>query len=195
VAPKHTEAQSRFTKRYTAQHKDAILQAVLMDGHSVQEAIRRARAGQLGIPAFEIGNYAYDIVRDGREAYEARNDTALDHAIDEALRADAVAALKHDRALRARFKQDGTADPEALKRSAVAMAGIKKARREATTRDKTTRGAATTMAQSQTEAFTPTSANVIHQLLENAQATPFKPAPKATDEGARSGSLNRTRES
>lgn len=124
---------SRFTTRFTQAQKHAILKAVLIDGHTVKTARDMARAGQLDVPAFEIGTYAYDIVKADREAFELANETALDLAIDAELRKTAGLALAHNRALLAKARRDGTDDPDALKRSAQALSAIKRARREAQT--------------------------------------------------------------
>ena len=106
---------------------------VLVEGHTVADTIRRANAGQLGMPAFDIGRYAYQLVRDGRDQYEAEHEDALHRGIDDELKALEIAALSHARAIRRRFKGDGSDSPEALAKAAQALSATKKARRDANT--------------------------------------------------------------
>jgi hypothetical protein len=98
------------------------MRAVLVEGMTVADAIRGAgRAGDLGLPAFDIGRYAYQLVKaSGRERYEADNDSALHHSIDGELKALEIAALKHARATRARLKGDGSDSPDAIAKAAKA---------------------------------------------------------------------------
>lgn len=75
--------QARFTRQYTDVQKDALLSAVILDGLTVAEAVRRANAGTLGLPAFKLDRlYAYQLVKQGREAFRLRNPAALHKTID-----------------------------------------------------------------------------------------------------------------
>jgi hypothetical protein len=68
----------RFIKRYTDEQKDALLHAVLIDNVSVAEAVRRATRGELGVASFTFNlQYAYQVIKTGREDFEARNPEAL----------------------------------------------------------------------------------------------------------------------
>lgn len=126
-----TSGQARFTRRLDQHQRDAILRSVLVDGRTVAETIRLANIGQLGIPAFDIGVYAYDIVRKYRDTFEERDEDALEAAIQRELKAAELDALAHIRAVRRSFKRDEASNPEALRRATQALAAIKKARRDA----------------------------------------------------------------
>lgn len=130
MARKATTGPARFTRRFTDAQKDALLRAHLVGGHTVGEVIGMANAGQLDVPAFEIGAYAYDIIRDGREGYEERNDDALTLAVATELRLAENDALGHIRAIRRSFKR-GESDPDALTKATKALSAIRRARREA----------------------------------------------------------------
>jgi hypothetical protein len=173
--------QARFTTRYTQTEKDAILRAVLVEGHTVVKARQLAAQGELGVPAFEIGNYAYDVVRDGREGFESRDDAALDRAMAEDIRLDAIAALAHNRALRARLKGDGTDDPEALKRAATALHAIRKLRNEGKQAPRPKPG---TVQTSDTGANTAPTGDTLTNLLG--------PVKREAGEGERTGSFPRS---
>lgn len=131
MASRQATGAARFTRRLTDKQRDAILRAVLIDGHSVAETIRMANDGRLGVPAFKLGTYAYDIVRDGRETFEASNEEALSRAIELEMRGAETDALANVRAIRKALKRDGTGDTDQLRRHVANLAGIRKARREA----------------------------------------------------------------
>lgn len=181
MAQKANSGAARFTTRFSQAQKDAILKAVILDGHTVKTARDMAKAGQLDVPAFEIGTYAYDIVKNDREAFELANDSALDLAIDTELRKTAALALAHNRALRALAKRDGTDDPDAMKRSAQALSAIKRARREAGTGSNQRAKAKPAQVETTAEPVnTAKGASVVADLLSK------------TNEGARAGSLGRS---
>lgn len=114
--------QARFTKRYSDAEKDALMRAVLVDGVIVAEAVRRAPQGRLGVPAFHLDlQYAYQLVKNGRERFESANPDALRGAIDQHLIKLAAKALKQARALEA---QD-VADPDQIR---VAIRSLKEAK-------------------------------------------------------------------
>jgi hypothetical protein len=182
MATNGNRGAARFTNRFTQAQKDALLRAVLIDGHTVKAARDMARAGQLGVPAFEIGVYAYDVIKSGRDQFEQSNETALDLAIDAELKRTAAAALAHNRSLLASFKRDGTSDPDALRRSAQTLSAIKRARREAANpRAATKPKPAPVNTAGETEAYTVEPVNVVADLLAKA------------GEGARTGSLGDAR--
>jgi hypothetical protein len=181
---------ARHTARYTTTQKDALLHAVLVNGHTGADAVRMAREGRLGIPAFEVDrHYVYTILRKGREGYEARNDDALEAAAEAELKANLQAAVAHNRALLAKLKRDGSDDPEALARSSQALSAVKRARRDTRERVKTRATASNTAGQSQTSdtepVNTPGPASPLSSLLDL--------VPKATSQGARTGSLGGAR--
>lgn len=169
---------SRFTTQYTAAQKTAILRAVLADGHTVAEARKMARAGQLDVPAFEIGTYAYTLVRDGRAAFEAQDETALDRAVADELKGAELDILAELRAIRRRGKTQ-TIDTTALAKTTRDLAQVRKARRDTQTAGSNQRAKAKPAAYTPgTEPVnTPESANVVASLLEK------------TREGGRGGSL------
>jgi hypothetical protein len=153
---------ARFTAHFTDAQKEAIMRAVLVEGMTVADAMRGAAAGTLGVPAFTIGRYAYDLVKDGRERYEANNDSALHHSIDVEMKALEIAALKHARATRARLKGDGSDSPDAIAKAAKALSDTRRARRD-------TQGAKTKPAPVQTagenHAAKPKSDDALSNLL------------------------------
>jgi hypothetical protein len=89
----------RFIHRFSDEQKDAILKARLVDRLRVPEIQRRARDGQLGVPAFEIGDYAYQVIKRGQADYEERNDDALAQSTADTLKAAHRANLKALRGL------------------------------------------------------------------------------------------------
>jgi hypothetical protein len=135
------QSQARFTMHFTEAQKTAILRSVLVDGRSVAETIRMAKTGRLGMPAFDIGRYAYQLVRKNRESFEAREPEALTAAIDHELKQAELDILANLRAIRRPFKRDGTDNVEALKRAALALSALRKARREAQPQPKPSREA------------------------------------------------------
>jgi hypothetical protein len=177
---------ARFTNRFTQAQKDALLRAVLIDGHTVKAARDLARAGQLTVPAFDIGTYAYDVIKQGRDSFEQSNETALDLAIDAELKKTAAAALAHNRGLLATFKRDGTSDPDALRRSAQTLSAIKRARREAANPRAVTKPRGATVQTSEPDdAYTGNQPNVVADLLAKAD--------HGNLQGGRTGSLGRSR--
>lgn len=165
-----SKGAARFTTAYTQEQRDALLRAVIIDGHTVRNAIDMANTGQLGVPAFGIGRYAYDLVRDGREAFEARNDDALESALTAELKHNAIAALANNRALRRQLKADGRDDVDALRRNAQAIAAIQKARRDTEPRAKAK--PAPVQTNPTTDAPEPKTADVLQGLLAKQQAKP-----------------------
>lgn len=115
------------------------MRSVLAEGRTVADTIRMAKAGELGMPAFDIGRYAYQLVRLGREQYEAGNEDALAHALEAELKALEIAAVQHSRAIRKRLKGDGSDNPEAIAKAAQSLSATKKARREAQNAHKATK--------------------------------------------------------
>jgi hypothetical protein len=107
---------ARFTKRYTDEQKTAFLKAVLVDGLAVQEAMRRAADGRLGVPAFEGRgtHWGYTLRNTYAAAFEAMNDEALAAATQRELRAAHLANLKALREL--------PADADPARRASAAKA-------------------------------------------------------------------------
>jgi hypothetical protein len=113
-----SQSGPRFTRRYNDAQKAALLKAVLSDGISTAEAVRRAASGDLGVPAFKLDKvYAYQLVGKGREAFEAQNPEALRLSIDRQIVAMARKALKMARAL----EKQQDPDPAALKAWVAAL--------------------------------------------------------------------------
>jgi hypothetical protein len=154
---------ARFTAHYSDEQKGAIMRAVLVEGMTVADAIRAGRAGQLGLPAFDIGRYAYQLVRLGRDQYEADHDSALHRSIDGELKALEIAALKHARATRARLKGDGSDSPDAIAKAARGLAETRKARRDTTRATKTPAGTVQTAGEN--GSTTPKSQDALSNLL------------------------------
>jgi len=128
--------RARFTAHFTDAQKEAIMRSALVEGRTVADTIRAAKAGELGMPAFDIGRYAYQLVRDGRDRYEGQNDEALHRSIDDELHALEIAALSHARAIRRRLKGDGTDNPDSIAKAAQGLSATRKARREANSAQK-----------------------------------------------------------
>jgi transposase-like protein len=115
---------ARFVARYTDQQKDALLKAVLVDGLSIAEAARRAPHGRLGVDAFDVNRqYAYDLVKKGRDGYEERNPEALELATANELRRLHRLNLKRSRGL------TEASDPDEIKRAAQALSATRSAMR------------------------------------------------------------------
>jgi hypothetical protein len=166
------QSQARFTMHFTEAQKTAILRSVLVDGRSVAETIRMAKTGRLGMPAFDIGRYAYQLVRKNRESFEAREPEALTAAIDHELKGAELDILANLRAIRRPFKRDGTDNVEALKRAALALSALRKARREAQTTTKTKPRAE---ANPSAEPNASVNTDVIGTLLSKTPRRAFKP--------------------
>jgi hypothetical protein len=122
MPPEHT---ARFTTRFTTDQREALMRAAFIDQIEPRTRIwKLAGEGRLKdasgqpVPAFKVGDYGYQILRNGREEFEARFPEALDLAEDEELRANSHAAVLHSRRVRERMKLDGTDDPDALARDA-----------------------------------------------------------------------------
>jgi hypothetical protein len=130
-------------------------------------------------------HYSYTILRNGRDGFEGRDDTALQAGIAAELRLAETDALANVRAIRATFTKDGTDDLEALARATKALTAIQRARREAQNTTKERAQGFKSQAQGQTSGDargnTPSSPSPLSDLLAL--------APKATRQGARSGSL------
>jgi hypothetical protein len=178
---------ARHTRRYTDTQKHALLHAVLVGGHTGAEAVRMAREGRLGLPAFEVDrHYVYSIIRHGREGFENRDDGALQAGILAEIRASETDALANVRAIRAAFTKDGTDDLEGLARATKALTAIQRARRDAT---QATANRVKPQGQSQNSepdnVNTPQGQSPLSDLLAL--------APKATRQGARTGSLGDAR--
>lgn len=171
-----TNSAARFTRRYTDAQKQALLRAVVLDGHTVAEARKMARNGTLGVPAFELSTTAYTIVRDNREQLEASNETALALAIQRELHDAELDALAHLRATRQSFKRDASGNPEPMRRATQALTAIQKARRDAQKPGAKPKPAANTQTPEPTN--TPAADDTVAELL------------KLRPKDARTGSLN-----
>lgn len=110
--------RARFTRKYTDEQIEAFLRAVLIDHTPVAAAVRKAEAGQLGVPGFTLNRvYAYELVKRRREGYEQEHPEAAVAAIDKALMALANKALSQSRIL----AKAEMADPDAIKRTVQAL--------------------------------------------------------------------------
>lgn len=116
---------ARFTRIYTDEQREAFLRAILVDGMGVREAMRAAREGRLGIPAFTGRGefWGYTLRDTHREKFEATNDDAIERGTREALRKAHLANLKALREL------GDDADPAERSRLAKALAESDKARK------------------------------------------------------------------
>lgn len=109
--------RSRYTIRYTDEQVNAIMRAVLIDGHKVAQAIRMAETGQLDTPAFKLDRrYAYQLVKKRRDAFEMANPEAMAHSTEAELRR--IHALNLAKAR----KLDGDSDPTEIAKIAKATA-------------------------------------------------------------------------
>jgi hypothetical protein len=109
---------ARFIRKYSEAEKDALMKAVFVDGITVAEAVRRAPQGRLDVPAFTLNlQYAYDIVKTGRDGYEERNPEALELATANELRRLHRLNLKRSRGL------TEASDPDEIKRAAQQAEG------------------------------------------------------------------------
>lgn len=115
--------RARWTQYYTEEQKNALLEAVLVDGMRVAPAVRLAAQGRLkGTPAVEWHkNYAYKVVARNRASYEAKNDQALALAIDRALHDAALGTLKQLRAL----NEKDDPDPAKVKATVLTLRTLK----------------------------------------------------------------------
>ena len=113
---------ARLTRIYTDPQRQAMLKAHLVDGMSIADAERAAMAGRLGLPPFGRRRFGYNIIREGRETFEAKNDEALEAGTAKALRDAQLANLKALRGLPV------DADPEKRARLAKALADAQRAR-------------------------------------------------------------------
>jgi hypothetical protein len=115
---------ARFIRKYSEAEKDALMKAVFVDGITVAEAVRRAPQGRLDVPAFTLNlQYAYDIVKTGRDGYEERNPEALELATANELRRLHRLNLKRSRGL------TEASDPDEIKRAAQALSATRSAMR------------------------------------------------------------------
>jgi hypothetical protein len=165
-------SRARFTAHFTDAQKEAILRSVLVDGRTVADTIRAAKAGELGMPAFDIGRYAYQLVRLGRDTFEAANDEALANAVEAELKALEIAAVNHSRATRRRLKLDGTDNPAQISEAAKALSAAKRARREATPALKAKAKPAAGSSQAPDQANTPKRDDPLSSLLNLASTAP-----------------------
>jgi hypothetical protein len=121
--------KERHSHRFTQAQKDAILKAVLIDQMTPAQAWRAAKAGTLGMPAFDTGQrHVYTIVRRGREAFESENSTALANTTHDALIRLHRLALNHALAL------NDTSDLAEIAKAAKTLAETEKALRAKPTR-------------------------------------------------------------
>jgi hypothetical protein len=186
MAKTQATGASRFTSRYTDAQKDAILRAVLITGTTVAEAIKLAAAGQLGVPAFTVGIYAYDIVKKGRDGFEADHEEALNLAVANELKAAELDALANIRTIRRGLKRDVANDTSRLAAATRDLAQIRKARREANTAPRTsTKPQHSAKPDAYTGSETQHAVSVVADLLAKTQ--------NSTAEGARTGSLDHAR--
>lgn len=121
---------ARLTKHYTREQVDALLDAVLVQGISQAEVERRAMAGTLkeGLAPFGRPRFIYQLIRRGRDQFEAGNDDALDSGHGRELKRLYLLALKKARSL------DEKADVAEIARHAKAVGEAHKALRGAETK-------------------------------------------------------------
>jgi hypothetical protein len=156
---------SRFTQRFTETQKNALLRAVLADGHTVAQARKMARAGQLDAPAFDIGTYAYKLIAAGRDQFEANNEDALNRALADELKGAELDGLATIRAIRHTFKRDGTGDTTLLAKAARDLAQIRKARKDASVQTARPRAKAAAYTGEAEPVNTANQPNVVADLL------------------------------
>jgi hypothetical protein len=168
-----SESRARFTSTYTQAQKDAVLRSVLVHGRSVAATITLAGQGKLDVPAFDVGRYAYEIVKRGRDAYELEHEDALKAGGDDELRLAENAAVAHMRVIRHGLKRDGTDNLDHMAKAAQNLAQIRKARREANPGQKPPKPAT----QGAEPVNTPETADVLQRLVGL--------APKNGGKGAR----------
>lgn len=168
---------ARFTRHFTDAQKNAFLTAVLVNGHTIAAARRMAKAGQLGVPAFEIGTYAYRLVDRSRDSFEAINDDALAKSTRDELKRLHRLALAKSRTLAK------TTDVAEIARVAKALAETERA---LNTNAKKQAAPKTSAKPATANEPTPdTGANVVASLLDH--------APKNRTKVARTGSLSDAR--
>lgn len=178
---------ARFTTRYTALQKEALLRAVCIDRMTVADAVRAAAAGELGLPAFEINRqYAYDILKKDRDAFEAGNEEALEAAIDHELRGAEIDALAQIRKLRKRGRESEV-DTARLALASKDLVAIRKARREAGTNTQTTKTKPPSSQSAQPSNAQAKSDATLSDLLDLAGQSGNKPVKG----GRESGSVSR----
>lgn len=118
--------QARFTRRYTHEQQLALLEAVLIDGMRVSEAIRKAREGGLkDTPACDWGSYAYKIIKRERDTFEVESPLALRRAIDVELHHLAVNTMRQARRLNEKQKTGQDVDYETVRKAALALRTLK----------------------------------------------------------------------
>jgi hypothetical protein len=107
----------RDSRRFTDVQVQAIMRAHLIDGYIVSDVWRMAKAGELGLPAFEPDRrYIYQLIKNNRDQFEASNPEALAAATTKAL------AMAHKANLDALRNLPKTADPGERARLAKALA-------------------------------------------------------------------------
>jgi hypothetical protein len=181
MAKTNDSGAARFTTRYTEAQKQAILHAVLIGQMTVAQAIEAAKAGELGVPAFHIGAYAYDIVKKGRDQFEAQHDDALTLAVEAELRGAELDALATIRAIRRTFKRGEANDTTRLAQATRDLAQIRKAHKD-------------TLVQTTPRAkAAPVQTNEPQRANDDTLTTLLNHAPNNTRQGARTGSLGRAR--
>lgn len=115
-------SKADFQKRFTTDQKNALLAAVLIDGHSIAEATRMAERGDLPCKAYVISKwYAYHVVKQHRERFELEHPEATARSTTNELRRLHGLNLKKARDLAE------TADPGEIARVAKALAETQKA--------------------------------------------------------------------
>lgn len=153
-------SSARFTRRYTDEQKRAMLEAHILQGLSVAECMRRARAGTLkpGMAPFgSAGRFAYDMIAKARETFEATNEEALAAGTEKALKEAHIANLKALRSL----PED--CDPEKRARTAKALADTQRARAVQAPRGKAKAKPGAAEAETPT---TPMGPDVLGQLVQ-----------------------------
>ncbi|HWK30110.1 MAG TPA: hypothetical protein VNS09_26300 [Solirubrobacter sp.] len=110
-------------RHYPEPQREALLQAVVINGLSIAEAVRRAKAGTLGdVSPFTIPySSAKTIVANGRDAFAVSAPDRAHGAIDRA------ALQLVGQALRAANQLADDADPVAIKRTADALVAARRA--------------------------------------------------------------------
>lgn len=173
--------KERHSNRFSQAQKNAILKAVLIDQMTPAQAWRAAKAGQLGLPAFDTGQrHVYTIVRRGREAFEAENGQALANTTHDALIRLHRLALNHALAL------DDESDLAEIAKAAKTLSETEKALNA-----KTPRGQQQTSANHD-NAPEPKATSVVTSLLDMSGAR-SKGTTQTSAEGARAGSFSRSR--
>lgn len=170
-------AGPRDTRRYTDTQIQALLASMLIEGHTPAVTVRRALAGELGIPAFHVDRrYIYQLRDNNRDTFESEHPEALARRTYKAL------AVAHKANLDALEALANDTDPGERTRILKAVAESERILANATSKPAHPKNKNTPTQTNEPEPQTPDGGTL---------ATLVNLAPKTTKQGAKTGSVPR----